>query len=417
MTLTLRPHQTEALQAMGGSRLGTILVPTGGGKTLIAIMDVVRSLETAQTPQTIVVVAPRILLAQQLCEEYMEVLSDQFANVIPAHIHSGHTPHFSTTNITKIHLFEKMMDTANLHRIYFTTYNSLPRLAEAGVSVDSIYFDEAHNSTRNDFYPATKYFSQTASRCFFFTATPKHSVTSKRHGMNESDVYGQVIYNVPAPLLVQGGFILPPQIKVKEMEFVGKHELISQRDTNHLISCIDDNNTSKVLVCAKSVKQIMRMFSETDIADQLTERGFSYMYISAKTGGVVDGNKVSRTEFFNTLNRWGKDNSKKFIVLHHSILSEGINVSGLESAIFLRSMDHITISQTIGRVIRLHKDDAQGMREGTITPGDLSSYTKSFGLCIVPVYSKTQQSVAKSLQSVVNTVFVEGEAATTTVRR
>ena len=141
------------------------------------------------------------------------------------------------------------------------------------------------------------------------------------------------------------------------------------------------------------------------------------MYISAKTGGVIDGKKVNRTEFFDTLNRWGKDNSKKFVVLHHSILSEGINVSGLESAIFLRSMDHITISQTIGRVIRLHKDDAQGMREGTITPGDLSSYTKSFGLCIVPVYSKTQAAVAKSLQTVANTVFVEGEAATTTVRR
>ena len=204
---------------------------------------------------------------------------------------------------------------------------------------------------------------------------------------------------------------------MKEMEFVGKHELISQRDTNHLISCIDDNNTGKVLVCAKSVKQIMRMFSETDITSQLTDRGFSYMYISAKTGGVVDGKKVSRTQFFDTLNKWGKDNTKKFIVLHHSILSEGINVSGLESAIFLRTMDHITISQTIGRVIRLHKDDAQGMRDGSIRPGDLSSYTKSFGLCIVPVYSKTQQTVAKSLQAVVNTVFVEGESATTVVRR
>ena len=69
MTLTLRPHQLEALQAMAQTRIGQILVPTGGGKTLIAIMDVVRTLENAGTPQTIVVVAPRILLlAQQLCE-------------------------------------------------------------------------------------------------------------------------------------------------------------------------------------------------------------------------------------------------------------------------------------------------------------------------------------------------------------
>ena len=42
----------------------------------------------------------------------------------------------------------------------------------------------------------------------------------------------------------------------------------------------------------------------------------------------------------------------RFVVLHHSILSEGINVNGLEAVLFMRSMDYIGISQTIGRVIR-----------------------------------------------------------------
>jgi predicted helicase len=41
------------------------------------------------------------------------------------------------------------------------------------------------------------------------------------------------------------------------------------------------------------------------------------------------------------------------VVLHHSILSEGINVSGLEAVLFMRNMDYIGISQSIGRVIRL----------------------------------------------------------------
>ena len=48
----------------------------------------------------------------------------------------------------------------------------------------------------------------------------------------------------------------------------------------------------------------------------------------------------------------GVKGSERFVVLHHSILSEGINVSGLEAALFLRSMDYVGISQTIGRVIR-----------------------------------------------------------------
>jgi hypothetical protein len=69
------------------------------------------------------------------------------------------------------------------------------------------------------------------------------------------------------------------------------------------------------------------------------------MYITSKTGAVIDGQKVNREVFFNTLSAWGKDNNKKFVVLHHSILSEGINVSGLEAVLFMRSMDYIGISQ------------------------------------------------------------------------
>lgn len=409
MPLTLRPHQAEALETMTSASRGQVIVPTGGGKTLIAIMDGVRQLNTGA--RSLVVVAPRILLAQQLCEEWMEVIKQEVVGtVVPAHIHSGETNHFSTTKAVEIQCFDGMMQTNNLQAIYFTTYHSLHRLAEAGIEVDTIYFDEAHNSTRNDFFPATQYFSETAIRSFFFTATPKHSVTKRKHGMNDVSVYGNVIVNVPAPKLVQGGFIVPPQIHVNETE-------LFDTDCEHIIQSLVNYKVNKALVCAKSVKQIIRLYSESNFAELLEDMGYSHMYISAKTGAVIDGVKVSREEFFKTLNKWGKDNEKKFVVLHHSILSEGINVSGLEGVIFLRNMDYIAISQTIGRVIRLHKDDAKGLRDGSITPGDLSSYTKSFGLCIVPVYSASQKSVARSLQNVANTIFVEGEAATSVVRR
>ena len=191
----------------------------------------------------------------------------------------------------------------------------------------------------------------------------------------------------------------------------------SDVDSEHLLSSIDDHNVDKVLVCAKSVKQIVRMFEQTDFAAQLTARGYSHMYISASTGAYIDGQKVSREEFFLTLNAWGKDNSKKFVVLHHSILSEGINVSGLNAVIFMRTMDYITISQTIGRVIRLHKDDAAGLRDGSITPGNLGSYTKSFGLCIIPTYSKATAAGAEKIQKVVDIIFNQGEAAVGVIRR
>jgi hypothetical protein len=114
-------------------------------------------------------------------------------------------------------------------------------------------------------------------------------------------------------------------------------QMIADRDSQNLLDTIDDNNLSKILIAARSTKQIVKLLSESDFRQQLAERGYSCMYITAKTGGVIDGQKVDRETFFDTLNAWGKDSTKKFVVLHHSILSEGINVSGLEAVLFMRN--------------------------------------------------------------------------------
>ena len=416
--IKLRPHQQAALDKLAVASRGTVLVPTGGGKTLIGIMDAVRMLNASTTPQTIIVVAPRILLAQQLCSEWMEVIKEEVAQqVIPAHIHSGDTSHFSTTKVEEIKLFLGMTQTAGLHRIFFTTYHSLGRLAESSVQADLFVCDEAHNSVQKSFFPSVKYFSQVSARSYFYTATPKHSNTPSKPGMNDVSVFGHVIVNVAAPKLVEGGFIVPPRIVARELPLIQKGEQTAERDAEYVLQSIYENSASKVLICAKSVKQIVRMIAESDFTEQLKEREYSYMYIAASTGAVIDGRKVSREEFFETLNAWGADNSKKFVVLHHSILSEGINVSGLEAVVFMRDMDYVGISQTIGRVIRLHKDDAAGLRAGEITPGAVNTYTKSFGLVIVHMYSKSQQTAARKIQNVVDIIFRDGQAAVSTIKR
>jgi hypothetical protein len=68
-------------------------------------------------------------------------------------------------------------------------------------------------------------------------------------------------------------------------------------------------------------------------------------------------------------------------------------------------------------VIRLHKDDAEGLRSGRIAPGALVDYTKSFGLVCIPVYSSVGISTAKKVQVVVDTVFQQGLPAISVVKR
>ena len=401
--MKLREHQQKAVDVLREYNKGQIIVPTGGGKTMIAITDVVNRLQHLWDynknekqfvePKTIVVVAPRILLAQQLSSEFLEFVT----NAAVLHVHSGETHHDSTTNSEVIR--EWITSHWKEHRIIFTTYHSLHRVQEADVDVDTIYFDEAHNSVQKHFIGATEYYSIYAKRCYFFTATPKHSATPMKVGMNDEDIYGKVLINVPAPKLVNQGYILPPKVLIKEIDVPDDSRFTWERDCDHLISTIDETNVDKILICVRKTKQIVDLVSQTDYVNELVLRGYSLMYITSKQGAFIDGKKVNREKFFDTLNTWGRDKDKRFIVMHHSILSEGINVKGLEAALFLRNMDYIGISQTIGRVIRT---------------GDVS---KTYGLVVVPCYDRVGISTSRKVEAVVDTIFNKGLPAISTVKR
>jgi len=392
--ITLRPHQERGVAAMAEHNKGQLIKPTGAGKTLTMIYDTLRLFQS-ETPQTVVVVAPRILLAEQLSSEFLEHITDPMVRIL--HVHSGETHHESTTNPDVI--YDWAVQTYKRHRIIFTTYNSLNRVQESGIEVNTIYFDEAHNSVKRNFFPATEHFSANADRCYFFTATRKTSLTPSKPGMNDVDVYGNIICRVSAPELVDGGYIIAPKIVAKKFDVLAPKQVTAECDSSNLTETLDDIDCKKILVCVKSAKQLINLMSHTDCATQLHQRGYSYLYITSKTGAIIDGKKVNREVFFDTLNAWGRDPNKKFVCLHRSILSEGINVSELEAVVFLRNMDVIEMTQTIGRVLRL------GGKE------------KVWGLCVVPVYSKVGVSTERALQRVVDAVFEKGEMLDSVVRR
>jgi len=407
--IQLRPHQQDALNALQQHSKGICIFPTGGGKTNVGIFDAMEQLKS-DAPKTIVVVSPRILLAEQLSSEYLEFIT----NATVMHVHSGETHHYSSTKPSDIRWFA---ENTSGHKLIFTTYNSLQQLQRAEIAVDTIYMDEAHNSIQRHFFPAVEYFSAEAERSYFFTATPKYSNVIGKAGMNDTEVYGSIIAKVPAPQLVQNGYIIPPKVIATQMRLSVKGEDIAQRDCEYLLQTIQQNPVDKILICAKATKHIIGLLSETDFAEQLAEEGYSVMHITSKHGAFIDGDKVNREVFFDTLNEWGKDADKKFVVLHHSILAEGINISALEAVVFMRSMDIVGIGQTVGRTLRLHPSDAAGIRSGALQAGSLDSYTKSYGLVICPTFDKASTSTAQKVQNVVDIIFNQGEVAFSTINR
>ena len=417
--MQLRSHQQTALDAMLTASHGAVLVPTGGGKTLIAIMDLIRRLSASERPLTAVCIVPRLLLVNQLCEEYMEVINTHNLNVEVLHVHSGDTHYYSTTKPAQIAVHTGICLAAGAHQVIFTTYHSLHQIVDAGVDIDVAYFDEAHNATSKQFFPKTAMVSQMASNCYFFTATPRQSKNPMGRGMNNSLVFGKTLHTVPAQELIDSGAIIPPSIVIHEQPTVARTKANAHDcDANtvlEIIDNLDEESGQKVLIAAPSTKIIWNMVAHTTMLQELSERGYDVMHVTAKHGAYVNKQKVNREVFFDTLTAWGKDPNRKFVVFHYSILSEGMNVPGLTHCVLLRNLNIVEMAQTIGRVIRMNADDARDIAEGRITAGDLGNYRKPFGFVTVPIYGNYGAQIQKRLQAVVDAIFVKGVPPTSII--
>ena len=264
--MQLRPHQQRALDAIKNNNKGCVYVPTGGGKTVIMMEDCKRRFLESDDVQTIVVVAPRILLANQLFEEFFEHLNGHVSCAV-MHVHSGEVDGFRTTKPEQIAAHDAAA-VAAFHQLIFTTYHSLGRIVDSGINVDVMYCDEAHNATQKSHFVGVAATSMAAESAYFFTATPKYSRNPHARGMNNKIVFGDTLESVPAPELINNGSIIPPRAVVHESELVRTKDNAHEVDRDLLISVVDDlseEQSAKVLVAAPNTRVLWNMLSKTDV--------------------------------------------------------------------------------------------------------------------------------------------------------
>lgn len=411
--LTLLNYQNRALEAIQSNSKGLIVIPTGGGKTIVFMQDAKNRIAKATQPLTFVIVAPRIMLAVQLCEEFESYMKGE--NVSYFHVHSGDVKnHQSSTNSFDIELFNSISKNSGNHNFIFTTYNSLPRINESGIEIDIVYFDEAHHCVKPSNFVGIAQTSASADNAYFFTATPR--VNNNKESMNNTVVYGEKIINIPAQELIDVGSIIPPEIETYEYQTIRTKENAAYVDAENVLGILNqltECKCPKVLIAAPSTKVIWSMFTESDLINELSSMGYKLMHITSKYGAYIGKKKVSREEFFDKLTEYGNDPEEKFVLFHYSILSEGMNVHGLTHCILLRNLPMIEMCQTIGRVVRMHKEDRKAIQEGKIQPGQFQFYKKPCGKIVVPVSENQSKRTLQQLQSVVNAVFVKGEFVAT----
>ena len=406
--LSLRPHQERTIDALYNNEHGTVYIPTGGGKTICMIEDLRTQLVQSDYPTLTVVAAPRIMLALQLASEFNEILSG-VSNYKIGSVHSGDSPFYSVTTEAEIMKFVSSAHTFGAHVILFTTYHSLHKIANNQFFVDTFYCDEAHNTTQRNFFDATGTVAAQSRRKFFFTATPKFSAKHDR-GMNNEEVYGTNLITVSADELLDCGAIIPPTVNVHTFDTVRTKEEVAEHDADTVLRVLDMDDAERVLVSAPSARIINAMMVFTDLYRELRSRDYNVMTITSKHGAIINGKKTTRSKFFSALDNFS-NTGEKFVLFHYSILSEGINVSGLTNVVLLRNLSTVEMAQTIGRVIRLDSVDRKRVSDGTLAPRAYNNYIKPTGYISIPVYSNYGKATAKRVQRTVDTIFKHGKPA------
>ena len=160
--MKLRPNQIEIIDALKQNYKGIITSPTGSGKTLSFITDCHRFL---QPGKVILIVAPQLMLSEQLFKEFDEHLSDEdfyYRQVssdpktfqrdrknLKFRITSPKSP---TTSVEEIRDTYRIAQKLKKPLILFVTYDSLCRVVSSLIPIDVVYYDEAHNSTSSDHF-------------------------------------------------------------------------------------------------------------------------------------------------------------------------------------------------------------------------------------------------------------------------
>ena len=364
---------------------GQIIMPTGSGKT-ITMIDDVQARFVSPHDRVIVVVAPTIALTNQLSREFREYITN--ANVM--HVHSGGSGQFTTTSPPVIAKFCKISG----HTLVFTSYHSLCRIIESNVAIDTIYFDEAHNSVKRQWFDDVKKISEIAGRCYYFTASPKHSLTDDKPGMNDETVYGDTICEVPVTAMIRDEYIVPPALHVVTADSLVDGKYPADVDVTNLIKSVQDHDLNSVLISCKNTTQLFHLTNSERFKTFVNDNGYDYYSISSRYGCFINDKKVRRDEMFSHM----RANKGKFILFHIETCCEGINLPKLDGIIVLKKLSTIRMVQSIGRVLRLDK----GKTEGKV---------------IVPVYSKYMKRAEAPIMNMMERVYTLGQTPIEYIRR
>mgnify|MGYP006076683735 CR=1 FL=1 len=336
---------------------GRFVMPTGAGKTLVESQVLQWQFENNNKTGIHLVLAPRIMLGNQLLSEYKTFLGKEGFRAIA--FHSGeHTAEdgikWKEQATTQKYIVEEAYANAQLlgqELVVFSTYHSCGKLE--GIEFDTILADEAQYCVAENFNESFR--SLTGRVRLTFTATEKHTASNSGFGLNNEELYGTRWYYISPDELIKRGRIVPPRLHIAHIETEDERKSIISQVTEiaqeQIALTQETLEFSKVLFAmngtddVKSVEDnILPLRSSFPLHDVFT--------ITSRSGALINGVSVKRKEFMSKLKE-----CENALIFHYDILSEGIDVDGITGVAIMRNMSLAKLLQTIGRAVRLYKPD------------------------------------------------------------
>lgn len=373
MSTTLRQYQVEAVAEVLSTEVGQVILPTGTGKSTIQAAVIESLIAQNNNFSVYVILTPRILLTNQLMTTVSQhlLMTAGITNLKALTVHSGNTAktvsddeedevtialfsglqNKATTSTEEVKLSVLEAKTQNRPLLICCTYDSVERmlggLVQAGASITQVLCDEAHyitEKTHNENIVAAKNLS---ARIHYFTATQKITTSAAGLGMNNVDVFGEVIFRRTPREMIEAGYMVQPRI---HSVLAGKETSISKITMDAFIE--HDKvvvGEAKMLVCCNGTKVVEEIRKNESLQEWAKENNVAIFSVTSKYGARKDDTLFAkRDEFLAELKAY----SGKAIVLHVAILTEGIDVPNMTGVLFVRNMAKCRFLQSLGRATR-----------------------------------------------------------------
>lgn len=439
-----RDHQMEAYDIANKNSIGQISLPTGTGKTRVQIaLHVSKMIKMSQNNTTgvFVIGAHRLALCSQLLTELIEVVvnaglpfdilfigSDRYSEDavhckfrkkgLNAYVNNAH----STTRRDEVLSAYQNAQSKQRHLIVVSTYHSWNKLDVLDTITQATY-DEAHTLIGDSFMENITLVKPKIQHNFFFTATRR--VQGDSEGMNNTDIFGEVLCEIAPRKMIQKGEIVPPKLHIIQTENDGDYDnhtmlvntvIAGYEQHRHLVkSHVSKNFTdvelgAKMLISTTGNLEMFELHNDPRFKEYCISNEIAVFAFSSQEGVYCNFTKCSRSNALKLMNEMPDDEDA--ILIHIDILTEGIDVPSVTGVMPFRELNTVKLLQTIGRGARLLKCDRKGIYGGDVAPMDFDSYVKPCVWVILPELFRSlgnSQAMRNTISTIVNSYEIPVE--------